>query len=158
MCIRDRLGTSRSFPEWHPVRSLWFDRSSLSVLSRSGSIDDTSAIIHHWVDSRAGPFSSFLEGLHRASIHLSKAPGPPRMCSDLAIWDSSSISGWGEISLVLSSLWKGEKGESDSCKANNLSLSIEKELEPFPILANSCNQWPNAVSYTHLTLPTSDLV
>ena len=53
------------------------------------------------------------------------------------------MSGRGDISLVLSSLWKGEKGESDPCTANSLSLSIEKELAPFPILANSCNQWPN---------------
>ena len=84
------------------------------------------------------PFSSFL-GAYIEPPSISLKHQDLLEYALILQFEKELMSGRGDISLVRPHCGK-EKRESDSCTANILSFSIEKELAPFPMLANSCNQ------------------
>ena len=129
--------TFRVWLERHPLVSFSSESIFLSDSSRIGYSEQARDSSHQCVDSRDSALSVVLEVLERASNHLLSAPWPPRICSDLAMLASSSISG---IGLIEASTWISgwtENGFRVSCRAISRSLSMENAFGPLPRLANS---------------------
>ncbi len=89
--------TFKFWLERHPLVSFSSDSIFLSESSKSGDSEQARDSSHQCVDSRDSALSVILGVLERASNHLLSAPWPPRICSDLAMLASSSISGIGLI-------------------------------------------------------------
>ena len=85
---------------------------------------------HHCAASFDGPSLSSEGGRERVSIHLSRAPGPPRTCSFLASFVSSSESAEGEISGSVGCSELISNGVMELCRERALRFSSENASGP----------------------------